>query len=179
MSAAQVAILLGLLLIADAAVLRFRTDWAHRALLAYPRMRLPALIFTGLSLLWFAWNLWQVDFGGLSGLKRLLVVAVPAGWYLIVTYIPDLLAVRSLCTLLLLAGNPLLVQVRWQGAPSWALGILIYAVMLKAMLLAVYPHLWKRGVHWLFAKPARLRAACGAGALTGLLLLLTVFAAGS
>lgn len=172
-NASTVAILIGVLVLLDNLFLLSKPGLAREALMAYPRMRLPAQILTAVCLVWFAWNLWHVDFGGLSVLKNLLFLVVPLGWYLIVTYIPDLLSVRALCCLLLLAGNPLLVAIRWQGFPSWVLGVLIYVVMIKAMIFAVYPHFWKRGVIWLFAMPQRTRGMAALGLSVSALLILS------
>lgn len=174
-TASLVALILGILLILEAGLLWKAPDRVRGAFMAYPRMRLPAQVLTALCLIWFARNLWLVDFGGFSFLKNGLYLAVPLGWFLIVTYIPDLLAVRALCGLLLLGGNPLLVAVRWQGFPSWVVGILIYVVMVKAMFLAVYPHYWKRGGVWLFAKPGRVRTAAAGEAAIGVLILASAF----
>lgn len=172
-NASNVAILLGVLVLLDNLFLMVKPDLAREALMAYPRLKLPGQVLTAVCLVWFAWNLWQVDFGGLSSLKNLLFVAVPVGWYLIVAYIPDLLAVRALCCLLLLAGNPLLVLVRWQGFPSWVIGILIYIVMIKAMFFAVYPHVWKRGTRWVFENPARPKALAVFGFSVSALLIIS------
>jgi hypothetical protein len=172
-NASNVAILLGVLVLLDNLFLLLKPDLVREALMAYPRMKLPGQVLTAVCLVWFAWNLWHVDFGGLSDLKKLLFIAVPVGWYLIVTYIPDLLSVRALCCLLLLAGNPILVVVRWQGFPSWVLGILIYVVMIKAMFFAVYPHFWKRGTRWLFETPERPKAMAALGFIASFLLILS------
>jgi hypothetical protein len=143
-----------------------------RGLRAFPRSVFPARLLTAVCLVWFAQNLWQVDLGAFNPAKRALFVVVPVGWYLITTYLPDLLAVRGLCALLLLAGRPLLVMTRWQEGPaSIAVGLLIYAVMIKSMFLVVYPHLWLRGLNWLEARPLRLRAAASVGLALGAALL--------
>lgn len=172
-TASNVAILLGVLVLLDNLFLLGKPALVREALMAYPRMKLPAQVLTAVCLVWFARNLWLVDFGAFSVLKNLLFIAVPVGWYLIVTYIPDLLAVRALCCLLLLAGNPILVTVRWQGVPSWVIGILVYIVMIKAMIFAVYPHLWKRGVRWMFASPRCHRGMAALGLSVSALLILS------
>lgn len=172
-NASTVAILLGVLILLDNLFLLTKPALVREALMAYPRMKLPAQVLTAVCLVWFARNLWMVDFGGFSVLKNLLFVAVPVGWYLIVTFIPDLLAVRALCCLLLLAGNPVLVAVRWQGLPSWVVGILVYVVMIKAMVFAVYPHVWKRGVRWMFDTPNRHRIMASFGLTVSAVLILS------
>lgn len=142
------------------------------AMVRYPRSRIPGMVLTFLALLGFAWNLWGVDFGGLSILKRLLIPAVPVGWYLITKYLPDLLSVRGLAAILLLVGNPLLVYTRWQGTPaSIVFGILVYIMVVKSIFLVAYPHLWIRGINWTFATPGRARVLASAGITFSFLLL--------
>lgn len=172
-NASNLAVLLGVLGLFDNLFLLTRPNLAREALMAFPRMKRPAQVLTLLCLLWFARNLWMVDFGGLSVLKNLLFVAVPVAAYLILTYIPDLLAVRSLACALLLAGNPFLIAVRWQGFPSWVLGILVYLVMILAMFLAVYPHFWKRSLLWIFATPKRSVRLAVSGLVLSLFLILS------
>lgn len=162
----------GLLILVYALLLRCPTLF-RRALDAYPRSVWPGRVLTAVALVWFALNLWQVDFGGLSYLKNLLYVLVPLGWWLVVTYIPDLLSVRALSCVLLLAGNPLLVETRWHGSPAqWAIGILVYVVILKCMFLMVYPHFWKRGLAWAYASEGRRTLLAGLGMGLGLVFVI-------
>lgn len=119
------------------------------ALENFPRSVWPGRILTAVCLVWFARNLWQVDLGGFNDLKKLLYAAVPVGIYLVIVYIPDLLSVRGVCGLVLLGAQPLLVATRWTGTPaSLAVGIVTYVLLVKCMVLIVYPHLWKRSLRW-------------------------------
>ncbi|MCC5849499.1 MAG: hypothetical protein JJU29_15560 [Verrucomicrobia bacterium] len=167
-----IALIIGLLIVAVYLFFLLKPHAMREALEAYPRWALPGQILTAVGLVWFAWNLWQVDFGGLSWLKNLLFVAVPVGWYLVVTFIPDLLSVRALCGVLLLAGNPLLVQTRWHGTPAqFAIGILVYLLIIKCMFLLVYPHYWKRGLAWMFVSENRARAMSCTGMGLGMVII--------
>ncbi len=167
-----IAIALGFVLALLYGACLLRPEAARTHLLAYPRQVWPARILMLVALVWFAWNLWQVDFGPFSKFKPVLYAAVPIGWILATTYIPDLLAVRSLCCVLLLAGNPLLIETRWHGSPAqYAIGIFVYLLMVKCMVLVVYPHLWKRGVHWAYAKPGRAKTGFTGGLGVALVLL--------
>ncbi len=175
-TAAQFTFLAATLLLSFHTWIYFAPDSCRASMTRFPRSRLPALLFTFLALLGFALNLWSVDFGGLSMLKRLLIPAVPLAWYLITKFLPDLLSVRSLAALLLLAGNPLLVHTRWQGTPaSLIFGLLVYLMVVKALFLVAYPHLWIRGVNWTFATPRRARTLAISGWIFGILLLVAAW----
>jgi len=145
-SAPITALILGVLFLAGSVAAFFPgrgREWLRR----YPRSLWPGRILSVLCLIWFARNLTLVDMGGLNVLKNLLWVAVPASIYLVIVFVPDLLSVRGLCGLGLLAGNPLLIATRWQGTPaSIMVGIWTYAVLVVCMVLIVYPHLWPRGI---------------------------------
>jgi len=171
-NAALLAFVFAFLFLTDAALLLTRPQAIRQWLLAFPRQKIPAALFTGIALIWFARNLWSVDFGGFSVLKYLLFPLVPLLWFGILTCLPDLLAVRSLCAVLLLAGNPLIIWTRWQPTPASPLvGVLIYLMILKCMLLIVYPHFWKRATHWLFADDRRRTAAAYAEGTLGIAVL--------
>ncbi len=172
-SAALVCLALGAVLIAFHLWVLLCPSTARALLDAYPRSIWPGRIFTAICLVWFAYNLWQVDLGGFNVHKRLLYGVVPIGIYLVVTYIPDLLSVRGLCCFMLLAGNPVLTATRWQDTiASVAIGVAVYVLLIASMVLAVYPHLWKRGLQNLYADARRLRIWLYSGMGAGGILLL-------
>ena len=140
---------------------------------AFPRAVWPARVLIAISLVWFAYNLNQVDLGRFNSLKVALWVLVPVGIYLITHYIPDLLAVRGLCIFCLLAGQSVLVAVRWHGSVSqFAVALFLYAVMVKCMFLVVYPHFWIRAVKWMESDSKRRQGALLAGSGIGAILLI-------
>ena len=142
----------------------------------YPRSIWPGRILMAISVIWFAYNLNQVDLGGFNTLKKALWVLVPVICYLIVRFIPDLLSVRALCTFCLLAGKSVLIAVRWQSGPApIAVALLIYLLMVKCMFLVVYPHFWLRGISWLEAKPGRLKPMLFSGMAVAVALIVSGF----
>lgn len=142
----------------------------------YPRSIWPGRILVTISVIWFAFNLNQVDLGGFNTLKKALWVLVPVTCYLIVTFIPDLLSVRGFCTFCLLAGKSVLIAVRWQGGPApIAVALLIYLLMVKCMFLVVYPHFWLRGIDWMEAYPGRRKAMLFLGMAIAVALIVSGF----
>jgi len=146
---------------------------ADTALRAYPRSVWPARILVAISFAWFAYNLNQVDLGRFNSLKVGLWVLVPVGVYLMTKFIPDLLAIRASCTFCLLAGQPVLVAVRWHGSPAqYVVALFVYILMVTCMFLVVYPHFWYRGLDWLKENPKRRPLPLSIGcALGGILLI--------
>jgi hypothetical protein len=173
MTAPYISIYFGLVLLAVYGFSFVKPQTALAAFRAFPRSRWPARVLVAVCLLWFAWNLNQVDLGGFNVAKRLLWVAVPLGYYLVTTFIPDLLALRGLCVFCLLAGNSVLIAVRWHGSPAhYAVALLVYVILVKCMFLVVYPHLWFRGLNWLEAVQGRFKRSLAAGmGLSGVLIL--------
>jgi hypothetical protein len=162
----------GLVLIALYAWMFFGAEAADQALRRYPRSLWPARVLTLISLVWFGLNLNQVDLGGFNPAKQALWVVVPVGYVLILRYTSDLLAVRALCALVLLAGKPVMSYVRWHDTPaSFLLVAFWYLLIVKAMFLVAYPHLWIRSLNWQQAHPAGRKVGLGIGAAIALMLI--------
>jgi len=167
-----ICLLFGIVLTALYGWMALKPRHSGRLLRAFPRSVVPARVLVSISLVWFGLNLWKVDLGGFSPLKNLLFVAVPLAYYLILKYLSDLLAVRGLCTFLLLAGQPVLVAVRWHGTPAhYAVAVLVYLLIVKCMVLVIYPHLWIRGLDWMESRPSRRRFCLSGGFAVALVLI--------
>lgn len=170
--AAIASILIGVTLCALYAWVGFLPAKALPALRAYPRKVRIGQVLSGICILWFAWNLSKVDLGPFNQLKNLLFVVAPVAIYFVLVYTPDLLAVRGACVLVLLAGQPLLIATRWTGTPaSWAVGLMVYALLIKAMVLVVYPHLWIRSLDRMEREPKLLRSGLIFGGVLGLAMI--------
>lgn len=165
-------ILTGLLLAGLHAWIGFAPSSADKVLRAFPRNIWAGRILALVSIVWFGLNLQEVDLGGFNPAKRALIVIVPVGYVLIVRYLSDLLAVRGLCALALLGAKPVILFSRWRETPaSLALVLFWYLLILFAMGLIVYPHLWIRGMNRLRERPPLRKSVAGAGMAVGLLLL--------
>ncbi len=139
----------------------------------FPRNTAAGWVLTAICMLWFGFNFWSVDLGGFNQFKRIIFAVVPIGVYLIATYIPDLLALRGVCGVMLLGAAPLMAWTRWQEGPaSIAVVLFCYAGILKAMMMMIYPNLWKRNVLWIQAHPEKRTALLGAGGAFAALMLI-------
>ena len=145
---------------------------ADKVFRAFPRSVWPGRVLALISVIWFGLNLRQVDLGGFNPAKQALFVLVPLGYVLLVRYLSDLLAVRGLCALVLLGAKPVITFARWHGTPaSLALVIFWYLLILKAMFLMVYPHLWIRGLNRMREDASLRKAGAIAGMAVGGVLL--------
>jgi len=171
---AHLALVLGVLMSGVYLWLLFMPGRAECAVRSFPRSVWPARILVAICMVWFGFNLNLVDLGGFNKYKPILFGLVPVGIFFILRYIPDLLAVRGLCCLFLLAAQPMIVVARWEGTlASWVLLLFLYGGILKCMVVVVYPHLWIRGLNWLGERPQRRTASFSSGLALGLLLFIS------
>lgn len=169
---ATICILFGLLLVGLYAWLWKAPASFQTAMMAYPRKVWIGVVLVGVSLAWFGYNVSSVDFGPFAPAKKALFGALPLFLWLMWRYIPDLLSVRGLGYIILLAGNPILVQVRWQGTPAhYAVAVLVYILVIKACFLIIYPNLWKRGLQRVFAQEGLPKKAGLAGMGLGVVMI--------
>lgn len=74
----------------------------------FPRSLTVGIILLTLGFLWSFWLLATMEMGEFSSFRRPLLIAVPIGYLLVMRFVNELLAVRALGILALLAGEPLL-----------------------------------------------------------------------
>ena len=170
---ATTSILFGLLFLGLYGWLWKAPESFRTAMMAYPRKLWVGVVLAGISLAWFGYNISSVDFGPFAPAKKVLFGALPVFLWLMWRYIPDLLAVRGLGYIILLAGNPILVQVRWHGTPAhYAVAVVIYVLVIKSCFLIIYPNWWKRGIDRLYSKDGLPAKAGLTGMGLGALLVL-------
>ena len=141
---------------------------AQRALEAFPRNKLAGQILTGIALLWFGWLLHKLNFGRFAYLKRGVYVGIPVMFYLLITHLHELLAVRAIAGIILLAGVPMLDAIRWEPSPfRLVITVAVYIMIVKAMFLVVAPYRWRQGLKWRRAHPLREKAFAAMYGLSG------------
>ncbi|MDR0901407.1 MAG: hypothetical protein LBM92_01385 [Opitutaceae bacterium] len=174
MSLTTATLLPGIFLIALGALLLAGNTAIVSSLKALPRSRKAAVVFFGGGALWF---LWVVN--GLSTADLVLfesprpfmfifgAVAVAAFYY-----VPEFLAVRGLCVLMVLAACPLLRAAFGEYAHTQRLLMvaLVYVGVALAMYFAVVPYRMRDFLQWLFTRMTRARALGAALFAYGLLL---------
>ncbi len=177
MSLSLATLLPGLLLIALGAPLFFNSSRLVASLKAMPRSTTAAVIFFGIGSVWFVWNvlhLSKADFGEYRVWLALGFTAVAA---LSFKCVPDFLAVRGLCVLVLLAATPLLgaAYMEYQYPQRLFLVSFVYLLIILAIWLGASPFRMRDFLVWLFARPGRSRSFGVALLAYGLLLAIVAF----
>ncbi len=144
---------------------------------AMPRSTTAAFIFFGAGAAWFLaiiWKLSPADFGQyrtwlFAGFAVVAVMAFKS--------VPDFLAVRGLCTLVLMGAMPLLdaAYMEYDKPQRLLMVTLVYLALSAAIWLGAQPWRLRDFLAWLFARPGRARGIGGALAGYGLLLAAVAF----
>ena len=140
------------------AVLLFRNEeGVKRGLTAFPRSRIPGLVLTAIALAWAVWHVRQIPFEVFTFIPKIALFGAPVLYYLIITEMKDLLSVRSLGAVMMLAGVAILDAIRWHDS-SWRLVIttVVYLMGVKGMFFTASPYWFRYGVEWMWAKPGRI-----------------------
>ena len=147
------------------------------ALKTFPRSPTAALFFFGGGAVWFLWQVWHLSTADFGEYHVLLTIGFAAVAALAFKCVPDFLAVRGLCILMLLSAMPLLmagymIYDHWQ---IYFYKVLVYLGVVLAIWLGVQPYRLRDFFNWLFLRPGRTRGFGGALLGYGLLLAVVAF----
>ncbi|PTY05168.1 hypothetical protein DB347_17015 [Opitutaceae bacterium EW11] len=144
---------------------------------AFPRSKAAAGVLFGAGAAWFLYavsHLSEADFGEYR-------VALFIGFAVVAAlsffYVPDFLAVRGACILMLMMAMPLLEAgyMIYQPAQIYLYKIAVYAGIVLALYLGASPFRLRDFFQWLFARQARARALGGVLLGYGLVLAAVAF----
>lgn len=139
----------------------------------FPRSRFWGTLLLFLSVGWTLLLAATSDLGEFSPMRPMVLVGTLVAGVLLWRFVPDFLSSRSLGFLLLLAANPVLESTFLQhGLLKIALALLAYAWALAGLFLVGMPSLHRDLIIWIVADGKRWSAACWAGLLFGLLLMI-------
>jgi hypothetical protein len=130
----------------------------RRGLDRFPRHRVLGPLLAALGVAWAAWNVYHGDLGRFSVVKPWIVLIAPAIWVGMVYYMNELLSVRALGGLLLLAANPVLKAARLSEDP-WSLwvSVMAYVWVGIGMMWVLGPWRLRRGLARVAPTDSRLR----------------------
>ncbi|MEO6875007.1 MAG: hypothetical protein ABI222_09310 [Opitutaceae bacterium] len=137
-----------------------------------PRSQTAAMYFFGGGALWFLWLVWHLstaDFGDYHVLLTIVFALVAA---LAFKCVPDFLAVRGLCILVLLAASPFLSAAFMEYSHPQRLLMVtpIFLLIFLAIWLGTQPYRLRNFFEWLFARSGRVRGVGGVLLVYGLVL---------
>ncbi|MEO6002761.1 MAG: hypothetical protein ABIZ04_06770 [Opitutus sp.] len=146
------------------------------ALERMPRSTTAAAIFFGIGALWFLYAVWHLSVADFGDYRTPLTIGFAVVAALSFKCVPDFLAVRGLCVLVLMAATPLLgaAYMEYQYPQRRFMVSLVYLLIALAIWLGASPFRLRDFFERLFARPGRIRAF--GGLLVGYGALLTFVA---
>lgn len=174
LTAANLALLLGVCLLLTCLPLALAPEASGRFLITLPRNRWVGYLLSAIALVWAGWLLTGMPMGIVDRIKPYLPILTLVTIGLVWAFMADLLTCRALGALLALIPSPIL-RSSWHLDTNWryVLVILAYAMAITGMMLILGPFRMRQALAWGAQHPARLRLAgvLGSG-VAGLLLLL-------
>lgn len=178
MSLTVATLLPGLFLLLVGLPLFFNSSRVVAMLKAMPRSTSAAAVFFGIGAAWFIWNVLHLSRADFGEYRVWLAIGFTAIAVLAFKCVPDFLAVRGLCVLMLLAASPLLMA-GYMIYDPWTIyfyKVLVYVGIGLAIWLGAQPYRLRDFFNWLFARPSRSRGFGIVLAAYGLLLSIVAFA---
>jgi len=139
---------------------------------AFPRSTVAAYVFFGAGAAWFLYAIWHLSPADFGEYRTLLFWAFAAIAGLSFKCVPDFLAVRGLCVLMLMGAMPLLdaAYMEYDHPQRLLMVTLAYLGISAAIWLGAQPWRMRDFIGWLFARPGRARGVGAAVVAYGLLL---------
>lgn len=167
----------GLLLLVLGAPLALGLSGAGAAIRAFPRSGFAAYVVFGAAAVWFLHNIWHLSAADFGEYKTYLFIGFAIVAVLAFRCVPDFLAVRGACGLVLLAAAPLLdaAYMEYDHPQRLLMVTPLYIAIALSIWLGAQPWRLRDFFEWLFGHPGRARAAGGLLAAYGLLLCCVAF----
>lgn len=154
-------LLFGLFLALLGAVLLWNNSAVGSTARDLPRSKRAAWLFFGTGAVWFVWRVSRLNESDLifATTPQPVMIGFAVLAVLAFIYAPDFLAVRGLCTLVLLAAEPLLyaAYMEYQHPQRLLMVTGVYLAVSLALYLAAAPYRLRDFFEWLFLVPARPR----------------------
>ena len=167
----------GLILVALGVPLLLAWDGAIAALRAFPRSQTAASVLFGGGSVWFLYQVWHLSPADFGDYRALLFIAFAVMAVLAFKCVPDFLAVRGACILVLVGGMQLrdAAYMRYEFSQRLFMVGAVYVAVALAIWIGAQPWRLRDFLEWLFARRARTRGVGGALAAYGLLLCVVAF----
>ena len=142
----------------------------------FPRSRTAGAAILTVDLIWSFWLLATMEMGEFSGFRRPLLVILPIGFFLVLRFVDEFLAVRALGILCLLAAEPLLESAFLRPETSRLLvTVIAYIMIIKGLIWVTMPYLLRDQINWSLRHLLRWRFLSGLALVYGLAILICAF----
>jgi hypothetical protein len=123
-----------------------------------PRSRVAGFMLLTVALFWTLWLLWTMEMGEFSSFRRPLLIALPVGFFLVLRFVDEFLAVRALGILFLLGAEPLLDAAFFRTESSRLLvTVFAYLLIVAGLIWVTMPYLLRDQINWSARRPWRWR----------------------
>jgi hypothetical protein len=137
-----------------------------------PRSRVVGFTILTIDLLWSLWLLATMEMGEFSSFRRPLLIILPIGFFLVLRFVDEFLAVRALGILFLLGAEPLLDAAFFRTEPSRLLvTVFAYVLIVVGLFWVAMPYLLRDQINWSARTTGRWRLAHGLALLYGAAIL--------
>lgn len=137
-----------------------------------PRSRVAGFGLLTIDLVWSLWLLATMEMGEFSGFRRPLLIALPIGFFLVLRFADEFLAVRALGILFLLGAEPLLEAAFFRTEPSRLLvTVFAYLLIIAGLFWVAMPYLLRDQINWSARTAGRWRLTHGVALLYGAVIL--------
>jgi hypothetical protein len=138
----------------------------------FPRSHGFAVALLTIDLIWSFWLLATMEMGEFSTFRRPLLIALPIGYLLTLRFVNELLAVRALGILCLLAAEPLLDAAFFRYETSRLLvTVFAYLLIIAGLFWVTMPYLLRDQLQWSTRSAGRCRLLHGVMLLYGAAIL--------
>jgi hypothetical protein len=137
-----------------------------------PRSRAAGFVLLTVDLFWSLWLLATMEMGEFSSFRRPLLIILPIGFFLVLRFADEFLAVRALGILFLLSAEPLLDAAFFRTEASRLLvTVFAYLLIVVGLFWIAMPYLLRDQINWSARTPGRWRLTNGLALLYGAAIL--------
>ncbi len=141
---------------------------ARTRLPRFPRSRVAGVSLLTVDLAWSFWLLATMEMGEFAKFRGPLLIILPVGYFLVLMFVDEFLAVRALGILCLLAAEPLLDAAFLRPQASRLLvAVLAYLMIVAGLIWVTMPYLLRDQISWSARGAGRWRFLSGLGLAFG------------
>jgi len=165
-------LLAGLFLLLVSAPAVINPDFSRGLARRLPRSRVAGFLILTVDLFWSLWLLATMEMGEFSSFRRPLLIILPIGFFLVLRFVDEFLAVRALGIFFLLAAEPLLDAAFFRAETSRLLvTVFAYLLIVLGLFWVTMPYLLRDHINWSARTSGRWRITHGLALLYGATIL--------